>query len=334
MAGGKSFKAKLSASVKDTQDELAKASARFNLADQVMMQNPHGLAATRQGLSRGSVQMSDADSNEEAKIHLISVDRLKDNPYNARQIYKPSIVKERAISLKANGQKVPVIVAYLEDDPETLWLVDGHYRKRGCIEAGIPEMKCVLQPVRSKRDLYKLSFLANEEREGGTPLDNALSWKRLLDDKQIEREEDLCELTGMSWGNVNKTLAILKLPTEVIDFIREAPERFGLGICYELTLFSKEMRAEIVLSFAQRIVDEEMSFRQVVDFRKKSIEGRERKAKEISRQYKLPGDMDGVNRGFIKEWDSGKVTFEVRDLTEKERADLVSDLRKRFGAGE
>ena len=325
----KSFKGQLAASVQGVKEELDLVSARFKTADQVMTQNPQGLASVH----RGPAQSDEIETAESEKIHLIPVERLKDNPYNARQIYLPSKVQERALSLRTHGQKVPVLVAYLESDPETLWLVDGHYRKRGCIEAGIPELKCMLQAVKSMRELYKLSFLANQEREEGTPLDNALSWKRLLDDKQVEKEEEICELTGLSWSNVNKTLAILRLPPEVIDFIREVPERFGLAISYELTLFAKETEFEIVLAFARRIVDEEMTARQVAEFRKKAAEGRARKTKETSRQYKLPGEA-GSDRGFIKEWDSGKVTFEIRNLSPEERAQLVMELRSKFGPQE
>jgi len=54
-----------------------------------------------------------------------------------------------------------------------------------------------------------------------------------------------------------------------------------------------------------------------------------RKAREGARQYRIGTGSSQI--GTIKEWDSGKVMLEVKLDDPAKRAELVLDLRKRFG---
>jgi ParB family chromosome partitioning protein len=53
-----------------------------------------------------------------------------------------------------------------------------------------------------------------------------------------------------------------------------------------------------------------------------------RKPREISRQYKI--QREGKEVGYIKDWDSGKITIEIRTLEEDERTELVNQLAAKF----
>ena len=71
--------------------------------------------------------------------------------------------------------------------------------------------------------------------------------------------------------------------------------------------------------------------RKVVEaIRKHAQEGKARKIKEISRQYKIRSDA-GQLLGTIKEWDSGRVVLDVQVNDRGAREALVETLKARFG---
>jgi len=55
---------------------------------------------------------------------------LQENPLNARRIYDPQIVQERAASIATHGQQTPGLAAPDPTRPGWYVLIDGHYRKR------------------------------------------------------------------------------------------------------------------------------------------------------------------------------------------------------------
>jgi len=329
-------RALMRASMKAEESSVEK---RFAAAEAAMERAPGGLAgpfpASRGALaSTFSAESATPSSqiSENRTLKKISLDLVLDNPFNARQIYNPDVIKERAASIATHGQRVPALACEDWNHPGKYILIDGHYRKRAIQAAGKTEIECLIEPITSDLELYRLSFLLNAERNAQSSLDNALAWRRLLDEKKVPSEEALVELTGLSWGTVNKTLALLKLPDSAVGRVREQPAKFGVAVGYELYLFAKAASEEEVLALMDRIIDQDMSSREVEALRKKTHDKPARKPKEVSRQYKIRSGAAQI--GFIKEWDSGKVAFEVRLLDQRDRDALVEELKKRFTLSE
>jgi ParB family transcriptional regulator, chromosome partitioning protein len=330
-------RALMRASLKAEESSVEK---RFAAAEAAMERSPGGLAGPFPTPNRGAQSVTfSAESAAEAvplgdtrTLKKISIDLVFDNPFNARQIYNPDVIKERAASIATHGQRVPALACEDWNHPGRYILIDGHYRKRAIQAAGKTEIECLIEPVNSELELYRLSFLLNAERNAQSSLDNALAWRRLLDEKKVASEEALVELTGLSWGTVNKTLALLKLPESALNRIREQPAKFGVAVGYEVFLFAKNAAEEELLSLMDRILEQDLSSREVEALRKKTQDKPARKPKEVSRQYKIRSGNAQI--GFIKEWDSGKVAFEVRLLDQRDRDALVEELKKRFTLSE
>jgi len=138
------------------------------------------------------------------------------------------VVQERAASIATHGQKTPGLATPDPARPGHYILIDGHYRKRALASAGKLEMECFIESNLNDLDFYRLSFLLNEQRSDQSALDNAIAWRQLLDEGKVQKEEDICELTGMSAGTVNKTLALLRLPESVLGVMRERPSAIGI----------------------------------------------------------------------------------------------------------
>lgn len=313
--------------------EKKKVEDRFAAADAVLAERPGGLA-----LPPVAVPVNIAPSNFSAEIHIsenrqvitVPISHVHDNPLNARHIYDPEIVKSLAASIATRGQLVPAAAIRSPElgAPSHFILIDGHYRKKGLIAAGRQEIDLLLLESEGDLELYRMSWLLNEERSAQSALDNALAWRTLLDQHLVEEGIQIAELLGVSPATVNKTLALLRLPSAALDKMREHPNKFGVFIGYELTLAAKAISEADLLALIDRIVIEDMSSRDVEAIRVKLERGGNRKKKEVSRQYKIRHGNAQI--GVIKEWDSGKIAFEVKLLDPKERAALLDDLKHRF----
>ncbi|MHA7684416.1 ParB/RepB/Spo0J family partition protein [Cupriavidus sp. PET2-C1] len=304
---------------------------RFARAEAAISQHPNGLLQVR-AREPSPIFSAESESEEEGGRILMKVPlaQLHDNPFNARRIYDPVVVQERAASIATHGQKTPGLATPDLARPGHYILIDGHYRKRALASAGKLEMECFIESNLNDLDFYRLSFLLNEQRSDQSALDNAIAWRQLLDEGKVQKEEDICELTGMSAGTVNKTLALLRLPESVLGVMRERPSAIGIATGYELTLYCKIVGEDRTRDLATRIMAEGLSSREVEAIRKHAQEGKARKIKEISRQYKIRSDA-GQLLGTIKEWDSGRVVLDVQVSDRGAREALVETLKARFG---
>lgn len=308
----------------DTMDRFARAEAAIS-------QHPNGLLQGRGAeASPGFSAESLDDVAAGRQLIRIPLAQLHDNPLNARRIYDPAVVQERAASIATHGQKTPGLAAPDPARPGHYILIDGHYRKRALASAGKLDMECFVENDLSDLDFYRLSFMLNEQRSDQSALDNAIAWRQLLDEGKVQKEEEICELTGISAGTVNKTLALLRLPESVLGVMRECPSAIGIAAGYELTLYFKLAGEERTRELAGRIIHDGLSSREVEAIRKQAQEGKARKVKEISRQYKIRTDS-GQLLGTIKEWDSGRVMLDVQLTDRSAREALVEALKSRFG---
>jgi ParB family chromosome partitioning protein len=317
-------------------DEKRAVSARFDAADKVLSDRPEGLARPSFRPLPESVpkRSFSAESGVRQKGYLVTatMDRVHDNPLNARHIYKPEEVRDMAASLATHGQMVPATAIVHPTLPEHFLLIDGHYRKRGLAAGNQSTIELMVVEAEGDLELYRMSWLLNVERNAQSPLDNALAWRVMIDQGHVENEGQIAELLGISLPTVNKTMSLLKLPSSVVEKMREKPEKFGVFAGYELTLAARNLNESELTQLVERIIVEDLSSREVAAIRAKLESAGTRKRKESSRQYKI--EVSGVQVGSLKEWDSGKVALEVVMTDPKDRAALVAELRTRFGVGE
>ena len=306
--------------------EKKDVNARFAAADAVLADRPSGFAVA---IAPKTPTFSVESPAEERRIVSAPLDQVHENPLNARHIYNPDVVKELAASIATRGQMVPASAVPHPSIPGHFLLVDGHYRKKALVAAGHHSIDLIVRAHEGDIEMYRLSWLLNEERSAQSPLDNAFAWRKLIDKDIVKNEGEIAELLGMSLSTVNKTLSLLGLPNSALDKMRERPEKFGVFAGYELTLAAKKLNETELLILIDRIVIEDLSSREVGAIRAKLESGDKRKRKETSRQYKI--QSAGQQIGSLKEWDSGKVSLEVILADAKERAALVAELRGRFG---
>jgi ParB family chromosome partitioning protein len=316
--------------------EPANVEKRYDAADSALAGRPLGLVgptlAKRGAAADFSAEIGAAPATGDKAVLRVPLALVHDNPLNARHIYDPDAVKALAASIATRGQLVPAPAARHPSIPGHVVLIDGHYRKRALLAAGKTEIECVLQDVSNELDMYRMSYLINEERNAQSPLDNALAWQKLLVEQKVADGAGVAELTGLSTAAVAKTMAFLKLPEAALAKLREAPGKFGIAVGYEIYQLSKLLSEKELLELMQRTLDEDLSSRALESLRSKLEDAKPRKKKEVSRQYRIRAGKTQI--GFIKEWDSGRVALDINLVDPKEREALVEELKRRFQIGD
>lgn len=260
-----------------------------------------------------------------ARFEIVPIDLIDVNPFNARQIYLPERVQKLAASLGAHGQEIPGVAT---PRGGRYVLAAGHYRLRALKVIAAKTMSLMVIDGLSDKDLYAHSYRENAEREEQTTLDNALSWKELLDKGVYQNETEIAEATGQSQSNVNRALSALRLGPKTLEVVREAPKEFGLTILNELAQYEAAAGEEKSADMARRVISGEAT-RKDIQAARAQCDKPVRKSKETSRQYKI--STAGKHLGVIKDWDSGRVALDVVIEDPRERAAVVAELRERFG---
>ncbi|MEX3639633.1 ParB/RepB/Spo0J family partition protein [Paraburkholderia sp. BR14320] len=330
----KNFSAALSAGVQRDQALRDKSiTSRFERVEAALdgrttlLEKPvdgHAVAPDHTGIY---VETLEREGRIKAAYASWPIDKIDDNPLNSRTIYQEEKISARAVSMAKDGQLVPALAARHPSDPERAILIDGHYRKQGALRnrATTLELKLLdgLEPI----DFYRLARAANNEREQETVLDVALGYKKLLDEGYAKTNDELAHLVEEGKSKVSKTLTILELPTSAQDFISLYPEQFGINISYELALYFKATDETKTRDFAQRIVDEGLSFQKVKAIREALAQARAPR-KTFSRQYKV-SDSNGASIGTIKEWGNGNIQVSLA-LDDPHRAEAYIDVLKKL----
>lgn len=352
VSGGGQSKANRSQSRKDEMRSFAVQAAamspgleeRINQAKGLIVKHP--LRAEQEGNSaQASDERSDASAKTEiagtadnssirprehvaaprGRYELVPLSKIIENPFNARKTYREARIKEMTASLAANGQETPG-TATIRDGVYVL--AAGHYRLKGLQELHAPSMGMMVIEGLSDKDLYEISYRENAEREDQTPFDNALAWRSLLDTKLYDTELDLANAIGLSTSNVTKTLGILRLSEPIRELIAQDPARYPLSLLYELALFEPVGGPAKTMALAKAVASGDISRQQIQDARAQLQDKKPRKGRETSRQYTIR--VGGASEGTLKEWDSGKVAFEVKIEDPVARSEFVAEMRKRF----
>ncbi|WP_298118092.1 ParB/RepB/Spo0J family partition protein [Flavobacterium sp.] len=122
-------------------------------------------------------------STQNAKLEVISIDKIELGNTNPRKSFDPKALKELAESIKEHGILQPILVRPYVDEKSN-WqdyqLVCGERRYRAALQAGLEEIPCNVR-VLTDEEAFELQIIENLERKDVHPLDEADAFKQMLD---------------------------------------------------------------------------------------------------------------------------------------------------------
>lgn len=211
------------------------------------------------GLGKGLgaiFQTENSAINEEDKVVNISLESIKKNPYQPRTIFNEDKINELANSIKNNGLLQPIVV---KKSINGYYIVSGERRYRAFQILEKKEIPAIVKDM-TDTDMMIFGILENLQREDLSPLEEAISYKNLIDTMNYTQEE-LAEQLGKSRPYVANSLRLLKLPVEIKDKLEENIISVGHARAL-LSIKSKITMLEV----CNKVVKDNMSVRALEDY--------------------------------------------------------------------
>ena len=214
------------------------------------------------------------DSADQDDIKQIKLDDIRSNPYQPRKTFNEEALKELAESIKNYGVFQPIIV---KKSIKGYDLVAGERRVKASKLAGLETIPAIIKDF-SDDMMREIALLENLQRENLTAIELAWAYKGIIDSLHITQEE-LANKLGKSRSNITNVLGLLRLPKTVQDMVLEG--KISMGHAREL---SKLEDKEQIIAYAKKIVDENLSVRDVEKLTSTSLD---KKVNPINRDKKV-----------------------------------------------
>lgn len=209
---------------------------------------------------------------ENSKI-LISINKIKSDEEQPRKSFDSEKIAELAESIKTHGIIQPLILRRHNEDQYII--VAGERRWRAAKMAGLKEIPAIIMEL-SSRDILEISLIENIQRQDLNPIEEALAYKKLLNDFKITQEE-LSKRIGKSRVTIANTIRLTNLDERVQQYIVENIITEGHGRSL-LAISDNEKQYEV----AQKVIDEKLSVRELEKFIKKINDGEQKEKVEES----------------------------------------------------
>ncbi|WP_420342594.1 ParB/RepB/Spo0J family partition protein [Paenirhodobacter sp.] len=181
----------------------------------------------RRGLGRGlSALMADAYLTPEepnapprrAETH-VPIEFIEPNPDQPRRTFDADRLEELAASIREKGVIQPLIVRRHPRKDNHYEIVAGERRWRAAQIAQQHELPVIIRDL-SDTEVLEVAIIENIQRADLNPLEEALSYRQLMD-RFGHTQEKLAEALSKSRSHIANQLRLLNLPVEVQDFLRD-----------------------------------------------------------------------------------------------------------------
>lgn len=146
----------------------------------------------------------------EKGIVEIHVDDIIPNRFQPRLIFDENAIKELSASIKEHGIIQPLVVRKLGDKYE---IIAGERRYKASQMAGLKKVPVIVMDL-SDKESAEVAVVENLQRRDLTPLEEAKSYKKLLD-KNYLTQEQLASRMGKNQATISNKLRLLNLDQEV-----------------------------------------------------------------------------------------------------------------------
>lgn len=184
---------------------------------------------------------------------IVKITKVEPNREQPRKNFDEDALQELADSIKQFGLLQPILVQDREDYYE---IIAGERRWRAAKLAGLKEVPVIIRNY-TNQEIVEISLIENIQREDLNPIEEALAYKRLLEEFNLKQDE-VAERVSKSRTTVTNSMRLLKLCDGVQQMIID--DMLSTGHARALIPIED---AEQQLHLAQRIFDEKLSVREV-----------------------------------------------------------------------
>lgn len=267
------------------------------------------------------------ESFSESGEILVKINHVEPNRGQPRKDFDEDALLELADSIKQFGILQPLLVQKKKDYYE---IIAGERRWRAAKLAGIKEVPVVIKTY-TDQEIVEISLIENIQRENLNPIEEAMAYKRLLEEFSLKQDE-VAERVSKSRTAVTNSMRLLKLSKRVQQMIVD--DMITTGHARALLAIDDEEQQYVM---ASRIFDEKLSVRETEKMVKslknpKKVEKQEKVGNKFiydnleEHMKRIIGTKVNVNQ---KANGKGKIEIEYYSEEELERIfDLIMTIRE------
>lgn len=197
--------------------------------------------------------------NREPLIQNINIDLIIPNRFQPRLTFDEKTLNELAASIKEHGIIQPLVLRRLGDKFE---IIAGERRYKAATLAGLTEVPAIISNIDDNKSA-ELALVENVQRKNLNSLEEAKSYKKILDKEGLTQEE-LAKKIGVSQSTVANKLRLLNLTMEAQDALmnEKISERHARSL---LTVTDPKVQVDLL----NRVINERLTVRQLDDEIKK-----------------------------------------------------------------
>ena len=192
-------------------------------------------------------------SEHAADAIIMDINKVEPNREQPRKKFDEDALLELSESLKQFGVLQPLLVQERDDYYE---IIAGERRWRAAKLAGIKEVPVIIKNY-TEQEIVEISLIENIQRENLNPIEEAMAYKRLLNEFNLKQDE-VAERVSKSRTAVTNSMRLLKLADEVQQLLIENLISSGHARAL-LAVDDKATQYEL----AQRVMDEKLSVREI-----------------------------------------------------------------------
>ncbi len=250
------------------------------------------------------------------------------NPYNPRTFYSAEAIDDLAASFAQQGQIAPILVTRLPQFPDKYVIVDGERRIRAAKSRGDQFIDADIRDALDNQTLYLRAYHANKEREEQTVFDDALAWKKLLDDRVYVDQAELGVAVGEDPRHISKVISLTSLPPYLLQRMAQFSKDVGLGHAYNIKLIFDRAGPGVAEHWLQQALDGKASVRKLEAAA--SAEGGARRAGPSRTHYQSRVQFkrrDGVALGELKLFGDGRAELNLKGIPAAEQQRLAERVK-------
>ena len=258
---------------------------------------------------------------------MVKISKIEPNREQPRKKFDEDALLELSESIKQYGVLQPLLVSDKKDYYE---IIAGERRWRAAKMAGLKEIPVVIKEF-SDQQIVEISLIENIQREDLNPVEEALAYKRLIDEFHLKQDE-IAERVSRSRTAVTNSLRLLKLTPKVQEMIVD--EMISAGHARAILGISDPETQEMI---ALKVFDHKLSVRETEEMVRKILKPSRKKEQssnpaEDAIYESLEEKMKGITgtRVFIhrKKNNKGKIEIEYYSRDDLER---IIDLFESIG---
>ena len=258
---------------------------------------------------------------------MMKISMIEPNREQPRTKFDEDALQELSESIKQYGILQPLLVSDKKDYYE---IVAGERRWRAAKMAGLKEVPVVVKEF-STQEIVEISLIENIQREDLNPVEEAMAYKRLIDEFHLKQDE-IAERVSKSRTAVTNSMRLLKLDSRVQQMMVD--EMISAGHARAILAISDP---EQQYNAAMKVFDEKLSVRETEKLVKSILTPTKKKPvvsnpTEDAIYESLEEKMKGITgtRVFIHRKKNNKGKIEI-EYYSRDDLDRIIDLFESIG---